>query len=231
MLVRSTNVFHEFKTPLTLILASVERLLKSSSLLSEDQKSKMYVRMYKNAEGMLRLINELMDFRKLESGSLKLKKQNSDLVSFICNIYSGSLELDPKSMVTNSMEESFLNKAITVVEENLDNTDLNIEKFCLEMGMGKTSLHNKLKALTGKSTGEFIRSIRLTHAARLLKKRKLNVSEVCYMVGFNTVWYFSKCFKKEFNVSPSNYFLSSSDVEIARMHTHAFGQLLYINGQ
>ena len=71
--------------------------------------------------------------------------------------------------------------------------------------MGKTSLHDKIKVLTGKSTGEFIRSVRLKNAAKLLMSGKLNVNEVSYSVGFNTVSYFIKCFKKEFDVSPANY--------------------------
>jgi len=121
------------------------------------------------------------------------------------NLYSSSLKPEPKSLVTNTLDEEFLANAIAVVEENLDDSTLNVEMFCQKMGMGKTSLHDKMKALTGKSTGEFIRSIRLKHAARLLNEGRLNVSEVSYTVGFNTVWYFSKCFKKEFNVSPSNY--------------------------
>ena len=120
-------------------------------------------------------------------------------------LYSTTLEPEPKSLVTNSLDEEFLASAIAVVEENLDDSTLNVERFGQKMGMGKTSLHDKIKALTGKSTGEFIRSIRLKHAAKLLNEGRLNVSEVSYTVGFNTVWYFSKCFKKEFNVSPSKF--------------------------
>lgn len=130
------------------------------------------------------------------------------------NLYSTTLEPEPKSLVTNTLDENFLGSAISVVEENLDDSTLNVEMFCQKMGMGKTSLHDKIKALTGKSTGEFIRSIRLKHAARMLAEGRLNVSEVSYSVGFNTVWYFSKCFKKEFNIAPSDY--AKGDVQRLR---------------
>ncbi|WP_299664820.1 two-component regulator propeller domain-containing protein [uncultured Polaribacter sp.] len=120
-------------------------------------------------------------------------------------LYSNSFEPDPRTLVTNSIDEEFLAKAINFVEDNIDNSKLNVEMFCVNMGMGRTKLHDKLKALTGKSVGEFIRSIRLKHAALLLKNTNLNVSEVCYSVGFSTMWYFSKCFKNEFNLTPSDF--------------------------
>lgn len=120
-------------------------------------------------------------------------------------LYSNSLQPDPRALVTNRVDEAFLSKAISVVEENLDNADFNLDDFCLKLGISKASLQNKLKALTGKSTGEFIRSIRLKHAARLLKEGNLNITEICYSVGFSTLWYFSKCFKKEYQVLPSEF--------------------------
>ena len=74
-----------------------------------------------------------------------------------------------------------------------------------ELGISRAYLYKKILALTGKSPLEFIRTIRLQHAAQLLEKSQLTVSEVAYRVGFNNPKYFTKYFKEEFHVLPSNY--------------------------
>ena len=66
-------------------------------------------------------------------------------------------------------------------------------------------LHRKLKALTGQSTTEFIRSQRLKLAIKLLKENKISISEIGYTVGFNDPSYFAKCFKQEYGTSPTEY--------------------------
>jgi len=66
-------------------------------------------------------------------------------------------------------------------------------------------LYRKLKALTGQSTNHFIRTIRLKKTAQLLEKQSFPVNEVAYMVGFNDLKYFRKCFQKQFGVNPSQY--------------------------
>jgi AraC-like DNA-binding protein len=71
--------------------------------------------------------------------------------------------------------------------------------------MSRVHLYKKLQALTGKAPLEFIRSIRLQHAAQLLQKSQLTVSEVAYKVGFNNPKYFARYFKEEYNVLPSAY--------------------------
>jgi AraC-like DNA-binding protein len=80
-----------------------------------------------------------------------------------------------------------------------------MDKFSSEMFVSRTLLHNKLKALTNLSATEFIKTIRLKRAYKLLKDGKLSVSEVSMMVGFNSRNYFTKCFTEYFGVSPSEY--------------------------
>ena len=74
-----------------------------------------------------------------------------------------------------------------------------------ELGISRAYLYKKMMALTGKSPLEFIRTIQLQHAAQLLETSQLTVSEIAYKVGFNNPKYFTKYFKEEFNVLPSNY--------------------------
>jgi AraC-like DNA-binding protein len=74
-----------------------------------------------------------------------------------------------------------------------------------EVGVSRMLLHTKLKALTGQSTGEFIRTLRLKRAAQLLQQGSGNVTEVAYDVGFQSLSYFAKAFRKQFGQSPSHY--------------------------
>ncbi|MEM7039319.1 MAG: helix-turn-helix transcriptional regulator [Bacteroidota bacterium] len=71
--------------------------------------------------------------------------------------------------------------------------------------MSRVQLHRKLKALSGQTTTEFIRTIRLKRAAQLLEQNFGTVAEVAYAVGFGNLSYFSKCFKAQFGVSPSEF--------------------------
>ena len=71
--------------------------------------------------------------------------------------------------------------------------------------MSRTSVYNKIRAITGQSVNEFIRIVRLNKSKELLSTKMYNVSEVAYMVGFSDPKYFSTCFKKQFGVSPSKF--------------------------
>lgn len=119
--------------------------------------------------------------------------------------FSGKINIEPKEITITSLDEKFIQKALDVVEKNIGNTDFSVEAFSAEMGMSRMLLYKKLMTLTGKSPVEFIRTMRLKRAAQLLVKSQLNVSEIAFQVGFNDAKYFSQCFKKEFNVLPSEY--------------------------
>ena len=80
-----------------------------------------------------------------------------------------------------------------------------IKDFAAEMGLSRVQLHRKISALTNKPTTNFIRSIRLEKAAKLLQKGAGNVTEVAYMVGFNSQSYFTKRFVEHFGKSPSEF--------------------------
>ncbi|HDR68641.1 MAG TPA: response regulator, partial [Bacteroidaceae bacterium] len=103
----------------------------------------------------------------------------------------------------SAKDEQFLQKAVSLVHENLDNVNFDVEMFCKNMNISRTLLHTKLKNITGISTTEFIRKIRLNKAYIYLKKSSMSVSEVAYLCGFNDPNYFSKCFKRAFDVFPS----------------------------
>jgi signal transduction histidine kinase/ligand-binding sensor domain-containing protein/DNA-binding response OmpR family regulator len=120
---------------------------------------------------------------------------------FSKSIYLDVQELSPLT----SMDERLLQKAIDYVRTNIENPELSVEQMSRELGMSRTHLHRKLKALTGQSPVEFIKMIRMKQAANLLNTGKLSVSEVGYKVGYNTLSYFSSSFSAHFGMSPTAY--------------------------
>ena len=104
-----------------------------------------------------------------------------------------------------SVDEKLLGAAMKYVESNISRSDLSIEELSRELGMSRVNLYKRLVAMTGKTPIEFIRVIRLKHAAKLLRETRMNISEVAYQVGFNNPKYFTKYFKEEFGMLPSVY--------------------------
>ncbi|MEL6305464.1 MAG: helix-turn-helix domain-containing protein, partial [Bacteroidota bacterium] len=117
--------------------------------------------------------------------------------------YEQTLRLAPSKIKVQSPEETFIKKALEIVDTNLSNSEFTVEAFQKEMGMSRMQLHRKLKALTNFSASEFIRDIRLQRAADLLANNSLHVNEVAYSCGFNSPSYFAQCYKQKFGTSPS----------------------------
>ncbi|MEL7163289.1 MAG: response regulator, partial [Bacteroidota bacterium] len=111
----------------------------------------------------------------------------------------------PKEVAVTNVDEEFLQRAMEVVEANMDNANFSTEEFAQSVHISRSRLHIKLKALTGQSTTEFVRSIRLKRAVQLLEESGYSVKEVMAMTGFNTASYFSKRFKNQFGILPSEY--------------------------
>ena len=119
--------------------------------------------------------------------------------------YSQEIILRPKDIAITNLDELFLEKVQDVLDTYLMESSFSIEDFSRAVGMSRMQLHRKIKALTGLSASEFIRSQRLKLAAQLLKKSDINISQVGYTIGFNDHAYFSKCFKKDYKCTPTEY--------------------------
>jgi transcriptional regulator GlxA family with amidase domain len=113
--------------------------------------------------------------------------------------------LKPSEITTNSIDERFLNKAMSFVEANISEPAFGVEELAMEMSLHRVHLHRKIRAITGQTVVEFIRSVRLNRASQLLKQNYDNISQVAYNVGFHSPSYFSSCFYKRFGVTPSEY--------------------------
>ncbi len=102
-------------------------------------------------------------------------------------------------------DKLMMEKLMAYLEENLDNSALRMEDLAAAVNLGRTVFYGKVKAIVGIPPNEFVRHIRLQRAEELVAKSKENFSQIAYAVGFSDPKYFSKCFKKETGLSPSEY--------------------------
>jgi len=113
--------------------------------------------------------------------------------------------LDIKPLTLNQMDQKFLKQVRECVLNNIEDEGYDINSLANDISMSRSSLHRKIKGLTGDTPGEFIRVIRLKKAAELLKDGGYRINEVCMMVGVRSLSYFSKSFKKMFGMLPKDF--------------------------
>lgn len=123
------------------------------------------------------------------------------------NKFSGAQEQADKvqKIQLKSSDEVLMNKIMKIINDNLSEPSLSVEMLANEVGLSRVHLHRKLKELTNLSSRDFIRNIRMQQAAKLLKEKKLSISEVAYAVGYNNLSHFSNTFKEYFGMSPKEY--------------------------
>jgi signal transduction histidine kinase/AraC-like DNA-binding protein len=119
-------------------------------------------------------------------------------------LFKEQIEIKPNAMATTVIDEEFIGSLMKQIDKNISDIAYSVEQLSSDMNMDRTTLYRKLTAISGLSPVEFVRSVRLKKAAQLLEQGH-SIADVASMVGFGTVSYFSKCFKAEFNVKPSQY--------------------------
>ncbi|RMG54212.1 MAG: response regulator, partial [Bacteroidetes bacterium] len=113
------------------------------------------------------------------------------------------VHLRPDEIAVRSADQVFLEKAISVIETYMADEAFSIEDLAREMALSRSQLHRKLKALTDQSASVFLRTMRLKRARQLLEQGAGTAAEISYQVGFGSPAYFSKCFKDEFGITPT----------------------------
>lgn len=119
--------------------------------------------------------------------------------------FQKEIEINPKIISNTPADSKFLDKILELIENNLPESEYSVEQLATDYGVSRIYLNRKIKALTGETTNEFMRNIKLKHAAELLKQNKLSVSEVAWEVGYNDIRTFRKRFKEKFEMSPSEF--------------------------
>lgn len=115
---------------------------------------------------------------------------------------------EPKKIVVSDLDAKFLKQIIEIIKKHLSDPAFNSEVLANEIGLSRMQLYRKIRGLTDQTVHEFIRSIRLEHAVNLLEDSKMTITEVAYEVGFNDLTYFARCFRKQYDKSPSEYISS-----------------------
>jgi signal transduction histidine kinase/ligand-binding sensor domain-containing protein/DNA-binding response OmpR family regulator len=116
--------------------------------------------------------------------------------------FSEFVILKPSDVAVKSMDTAFLQRVMAIVEKYLGDEGFTVEDLGREVGMSRTQIHRKLRALTNQSPREIIRTTRLFRAMDLLKQQGGTVSEIAYSVGFSSPAYFTKCFREQFGFAP-----------------------------
>lgn len=143
-------------------------------------------------ENLLRLRRNLFDKYSSRGASVRL-----------------GMGLASEEMVVTDRDEKFMRDTMEWIEAHLDDTELTIESMAVHLGIGRTTMYNKIKSLTGKSPVEIIKEYRVSRAKALLRTGQFTVSEAAYRVGFSDPGYFSKCFKDQYKMSPAEFLKSN----------------------
>jgi signal transduction histidine kinase/ligand-binding sensor domain-containing protein/DNA-binding response OmpR family regulator len=171
--------------PIILLTALTE---EADQLTGLDNGASDYITKPFNFEILLSKINSLLLMQKT------LKKT-----------YQKQVEIHAQDVQIISEDEKFLKNAFACIEKNITNPNFSVEELSRQLSLSRVSLYKKLLSLTGKTPVDCIRTIRLKKAIQLLEKSKLSIANVAYEVGFNNPTYFSKVFKDEYNMLPSEY--------------------------
>jgi len=167
-------------------LSATESKLKGLQTGADDYVTKPF-----HAELLLVRIKNLIESRR----QLQLK-------------FKRLIDVDPSEVVTNVPDEKLLKKAIELVENNMENLDFGIQQFIEGMHVSRRGLYDKLKAITGMTISEFINSIRLRRAAKLMLTKEYTISEITFKVGFQNRSQLNRAFNDQFSMSPTEYIRS-----------------------
>ncbi|WP_455497863.1 hybrid sensor histidine kinase/response regulator transcription factor [Coprobacter sp.] len=134
---------------------------------------------------------------------LESRKKLADQFSSNLNINSDKSIILHKSL--NQLDNEFIQKITQIIENNLKSEKIDVAYLSDKLCMSKSTLYRKIKALTGISTNEYVRKIKMQNAEKLILEGRYTISEIAFRVGMNSPVYFRQCFKEEFGISPSEY--------------------------
>jgi len=122
------------------------------------------------------------------------------------NKFNKQVDFDINLLAANPLDQKFLDQVTYIIDQNLENSEFDINVLARELAVGRSSLFAKFKALTGMTPNDFIQTHRLKKAAILLRERPdMQIGEVSDLLGFSSSVYFSRCFKAQFGMSPAQF--------------------------
>ena len=144
--------------------------------------------------------------KPFEADELKVRSKNLiEQRKKLREKFTKMIDIKPGEVTTSSLDEKFLQRLLTVFEKHLSESEYSTENFAWEVGMSRSQLNRKLRALTDLSTHKFILNLRMKRAAQLLKKKVGSISEIAYTVGFNSPSKFARAFRIHYGQTPSKF--------------------------
>ncbi len=120
-------------------------------------------------------------------------------------LFNQQIKIEPSRLTITSLDRQFVEKAIAIVEDNINNVGFSVEELAAQLNISRGYLYKKMVKITGKTSLEFIRVVRMKRAQQLLSESQLQVAEIAYKLGYNSPKIFTKHFKEEFGMSPSEF--------------------------
>lgn len=181
--------------PIVLLTAktNIESKLEGLGLGADDYITKPFSSTYLLA----RVDNLLSQRRKLQ------ELYRAQLMDSLSN--DKKEEDQPKRPEMSVSDRKFMDKLVQLMNDNMDNGDMVVDDLVRELAVSRSVFFKKLKSLTGLAPIEFIKSMRVKRAAELIEEGEYNMTQISYMVGINDPRYFSKCFKQQFGMTPTEY--------------------------
>ena len=115
------------------------------------------------------------------------------------------VDVSPSEITITPLDEKFVKSALKIVEDNIANSDFTVEMLAQQIGMSRSALYKKIMAVTGLGPAEFIRTVRIKRGKALLERSQMQITEIAYSVGFNSLKSFTMNFKAEYGLTPSEY--------------------------
>lgn len=119
--------------------------------------------------------------------------------------FAKNVKVDPHKIGICQEEEDLVRAMMKAIESNMDNTEYTVDKLASDMALSRSNIYRRTQTILGITPSDFIRNVRLKHAAYLLAETDLPINQVAVSVGFASSSHFSQCFKKMFGVLPSEY--------------------------
>ena len=215
-MVHFIRAVYDLQKPLELIKGPLDEIAKNENL-NESQKSKLHLAIWSTTsiqstisnlieeEKTDKFFHDILDSaagkrinlkEKIESKILSYKQQNKALDK------SNSENMPGRESM---LDQLFMEKLMTILKANIDNTNFNIDILSQEIGMSRSSLYHMIKNISGIAPADFIRIYRLERAKELLATHQYTISEVAYKTGFSDAKYFRTVFKKQYQTPPGIY--------------------------
>ena len=197
----------EIQKPLELLYEPLNEISVNTKL-DDNQRDKIRVALWrintmqnsiKNLQNLEKNVDWQQNISKIKNNGLSLTAKNIFDIDNVDEINQPVFE------TINENDQSFLEKVFSIIRENFDDTEFNVDILSKKMGMSRSSFYNKIKSISGQAPADFIRQYRMERAKEFLKMKQFTIAEVAFKTGYSDVKYFRDLFRKKYNKSPGQF--------------------------